>query len=307
MQPYDLFMLVVLIGATAFGAMKGMAWQAASLGSIVLSYFVALNFSGPIAHLFHQQAPWNKFLAMAALYVLTSLAVWLVFRVVAGAIDRVKLKSFDRQMGALIGAFKGALLCLAITLFAVGLSANARDAVLKSRSGVYISQLLNRTEHVIPAELHEVLDPYLNRLERGLDPSQPGPMSARTDQNSPATGFGDAVGRQVRDTFSRAAEDTWRQFESAPRESYREPTGRGSVADMPRDGFGQPYRPEPGYRDPSSYQTPSNWFGGSDDANRPAAAVSRSTWNQTGSARPSSRYSDEEDARDAAADRPARR
>ena len=36
-----------------------------------------------------------------------------------GAIDRVKLNEFDRQMGALVGFAKGVLLCIAITFFAV--------------------------------------------------------------------------------------------------------------------------------------------------------------------------------------------
>ena len=45
MQPYDIFMLVVLIGAAAFGAWKGMAWQLASIGSVLLSTVVALRFA----------------------------------------------------------------------------------------------------------------------------------------------------------------------------------------------------------------------------------------------------------------------
>jgi hypothetical protein len=57
---------------------------------------------------------------MLALYLATSLAVWLLFRLVAGIIDKVKLKDFDRQVGALIGVAKGVLLCLVITFFARG-------------------------------------------------------------------------------------------------------------------------------------------------------------------------------------------
>jgi membrane protein required for colicin V production len=175
MQPYDVFMIVVLIGATLFGAMKGMAWQMASLGSIVLSYFVALSFSEKLAPVFSAQAPWNRFLAMLVLYVLSSFSVWMVFRIVAGAIDRVKLKEFDRQLGAIFGAFKGVLLCIAITFFAVTLSVTARGSVLKSKSGVYIAQILNKADSVMPEEIHKVLDPYIDRLERGLDPNQPNP------------------------------------------------------------------------------------------------------------------------------------
>lgn len=182
METYDICMLVVLLAATIYGAYKGMAWQIASVASLVVSYFVALRFSPQIAHNFGDQAPLNRFIAMAVLYAATSVAIWLVFRIVASFLDRVKLREFDRQLGAMFGAAKGVLWCVAITFFAVTLSAKARGMVLDSRSGHYIAILLNRADNVMPQELHEVLDPYLHKLERELDPekkpdSQPQPAT----------------------------------------------------------------------------------------------------------------------------------
>jgi membrane protein required for colicin V production len=170
MEIYDICMLVVLVGATVFGAWKGMAWQVASAASLVLSYFVALRFSEQLAPRFGAQAPLNRFIAMAVLYAGTSIAIWVLFRMVAGIINRVKLKEFDRQMGAIFGAAKGILLCVAITFFAVTLSAQARGMVLESKSGHYIALFLDRAEGVMPQELHQVLDPYLNKLEKELEP-----------------------------------------------------------------------------------------------------------------------------------------
>ncbi len=172
METYDICMLLVLVAATLFGAYKGMAWQIASLASLVVSYFVALRFSPQIAHNFGDQAPLNRFIAMFVLYAGTSIAIWLAFRVVANFLDRVKLREFDRQLGALFGAAKGVLWCVAITFFAVTLSAKARGLVLDSRSGHYIAVLLDRADRVMPPELHHVLDPYLHKLEQELDPSQ---------------------------------------------------------------------------------------------------------------------------------------
>ena len=172
MQPYDIAMLVVLISATLFGAWKGMAWQIASLASLVASYFVALRFGAELAPVFGKQEPWNRFIAMFVLYAGTSLAIWLAFRLVAGIIDRVRLKEFDRQIGGLFGLAKGVLLCLIITFFAVTLSNQAREFVLESRSGVYISQLIDRATPLIPPELHDVLAPYLQEFDDGLNPNR---------------------------------------------------------------------------------------------------------------------------------------
>ena len=101
MQTYDVLMLVVLVAATIFGMWKGMAWQIASLASLVLSYFIALKFADQLAPKFQGIAPppLNKFVAMLVIYMGTSFVIWSLFRFVSGVIDRVKLESFDRQMG----------------------------------------------------------------------------------------------------------------------------------------------------------------------------------------------------------------
>jgi membrane protein required for colicin V production len=173
METYDLVMLAVLGSATILGAWKGMAWQVASLSSLVLSYFAALRFSPIVAPYIHVSEPTNRFVAMLIVYLATSAAIWLLFRVVAGAIDRVKLKEFDRQVGGLFGAAKGVLWCVVITFFAVTMSPSAREMVLRSRSGYYIAVLIDRAEPVMPAEVRDVLRPYLERLDHELEPATP--------------------------------------------------------------------------------------------------------------------------------------
>ena len=178
MQPYDFAMLLVLIAATVFGFWKGMAWQLASLGSLVASYFVAMRFSEKLAPYLSSDAQWNIYLAMLLLYLGTSLVIWIAFRFVSQTIDRIKLREFDRQIGGLLGAAKGVLWCMIITYFAVMLSANARDKILKSRSANYIAQLIHRAKPVLPEQAQQLLGPYLDKLDEELDPSNPNPTPA---------------------------------------------------------------------------------------------------------------------------------
>src|SRR5262245_1709400 len=98
MQTYDLLMLCVLVAATMFGFWKGMAWQIASLASLVVSYFAALRFSAQLAPMFGQHAPLDRFVAMFAIYIGTSFVVWAIFRLVSRVIDQVRLEAFDRQL-----------------------------------------------------------------------------------------------------------------------------------------------------------------------------------------------------------------
>lgn len=172
---YDLLMLVVFAGAILFGLWKGLAWQIASLAAVFVSYFVALVFRGQVAVWIPADPPWNQFIAMAVLYLGCSLAIWLAFGAVRRNIARMQLKEFDRQAGALLGAVKGALLCMVITMFAVTIPGDgARRQVIQSRSGNFIASAISRLSAVVPKELHEVLQPHFNRFhERFAEPLPP--------------------------------------------------------------------------------------------------------------------------------------
>ena len=171
MDSYDVLMIVVLLGATLFGFWKGMAWQIASIASLTVSYMAALAFSPRLAPFMGNEAPWNRFIAMLVIYLLTSMLIWMAFRAVHNAIDRVQLREFDRQIGALFGIAKGVLLCVAITMFAVTLlPEEQKEKILGSKSGHYIAKLLNEADQVMPEEMHDVLHPYIHKAQETLDP-----------------------------------------------------------------------------------------------------------------------------------------
>jgi membrane protein required for colicin V production len=130
---------------------------------------VAYRYRESVAVWIPVQSPWRVFLAMLLLYIGTSLAIWIVFRLVSRLIDRVKLKDFDRQIGALLGFAKGVVLCTLITFFAVTLlGEKQRAAIVNSKSGYYIAVLLNGADLVMPEEIHGLLQPYLDVLDKRL-------------------------------------------------------------------------------------------------------------------------------------------
>lgn len=175
LQPYDLIMLAVLLVATVRGAWKGMAWQIAAMASFGASFFVASKYADSVAGYISADAPWNKFLAMLVLYLGTSLVIWWLFAVVSTTIERVRLREFDRQVGGLFGAAKGVLYCCLITFFVVTLSRPGREFVLRSESGRHMATLIHWATPIMPAEVRDVLGPYLQQLDRGLDPRASGP------------------------------------------------------------------------------------------------------------------------------------
>lgn len=192
MQAYDLIMLIVLASTTIFGAIKGFAWQLASLASIVASYFVAYLFRNDVAKMINAQPPWNLFLAMLLLYFGSSLIIWMLFRLVSTSIDKVKLKDFDRQLGAGFGLLKGVALCLLITMFAMTLLGSAQQQrIANSRSGLYISKILANAGGILPNEIKQIVGPYIENVERKLQQNQAGMVPPAGD------GFMDGLGQMV--------------------------------------------------------------------------------------------------------------
>jgi len=166
LEGYDLVMLGILAVAALLGYFKGMVWQLAWIAGIAASSFVALRFSTQLAPFFGQQAPWNRFAAMLALYAATSIGVWLVFRVISGAINAIHLSAFDHQLGLLLGLAKGALLCVIVTFFAVTLAPAYRDQIVASRSGRLVAELIVRADTYLPKELHDTVDPFVRQFEQ---------------------------------------------------------------------------------------------------------------------------------------------
>lgn len=176
-EGYDLVMLGILAAAAMLGYFKGIVWQLAWIAGIAASAVVALRFGGPAAPFFGSQAPWNRLVAMLALYAATSLAVWLVFSVVSGVIKTVKLSAFDHQMGLLLGLAKGALLCVVVTFFAVTLAPNYRDQIVGSRSGRLVAELIVRADQILPPDVVATVAPFVQRFEDELN-KPAGPQAA---------------------------------------------------------------------------------------------------------------------------------
>ena len=173
MEIYDIVMLVIIVGAALYGAVKGFAWQLASIASILISYIVAYKFREPFSQSIQAEAPWNRFLAMLILFIGSSLVVWVGFRMISRSIDRLKLREFDRQVGFIFGAVKGFLYCSLITLFAVTLMGQTiRGKIVASKSGRFIAEVLDRSDSVIPEEIHVVIRPYLERFDERFTESQ---------------------------------------------------------------------------------------------------------------------------------------
>lgn len=187
-EGYDLVMIGILAVASVIGYFKGMVWQLAWIAGIFASSFVAFRYGTPLASFFGQQAPWNRLAAMLALYAATSIAVWLIFRVISGAINAVHLSAFDHQMGLLLGMAKGVLLCVVVTFFAVTLAPAYREQIVASQSGRLVAELIVRADVYLPKDVHETVDPFVKQFESELQKPIGAPGASAAQQPNLAGG-----------------------------------------------------------------------------------------------------------------------
>jgi len=228
METYDIIMLAVLAGATLFGAWKGLAWQIASLGAIVASSFVALKFDTPLAEAIPVGPPWDVPLAWLILFVGTSFVIWVAFRYVSNFIDRLKLKEFDRQIGALFGLAKGVLVCAIITVFLVSLVEPIRAPIIRSYSAYYIAVFLDKAHDYLPDDIHDKLEPVIHSLDERLGDhitAHPGEGAIHTPEEAQRAinTYVESIGDRVIDRLQESVNDQFRdRFQAAPRQSSGE-------------------------------------------------------------------------------------
>ena len=162
---FDALVLGALVMFAWRGASKGVVWQLATIAAILLCFVFAETLSLAIAPLITVKPPLNRWIAMFALYIGFSFLSFAVARQVRDWIEKAQFVEYDRHLGALLGLVKGTVICLLITFFTVTLSESMRQQVLTSYSGKAAAIVMDRLHPVMPAELHEVLEPYIHRLD----------------------------------------------------------------------------------------------------------------------------------------------
>ncbi len=244
-------MLGILAATALLGYFKGMVWQLAWIAGIVVSGFVSMRFGNQFAPYFGQQEPWNRFASMLALYVGTSLAVWLLFQIVSGAINAIHLSAFDHQLGLLFGAAKGILLCVVITFFAVMLAPDYRSQVVTSHSGQIVATLLVRADEYLPKEIHETIDPFVKQFEEQFQQSGGQPVTRTASSGTTDVTDGTSPLTSIWNGISSAA--AWAGAEKIPPAAEQGTPAKGG---LPKGSSWFVPSSETPTAQPAGYQTP---------------------------------------------------
>lgn len=165
---YDILVLAILVIFTVRGAAKGMVWQLAGIAGIVLCFVFADAISALAGPYVNLEPPLNNWVVLFGAYVVFTLIAYLIAGQITEYLEKVKLKDFDRHLGAVFGFVKGVVLCLIMTFLIVTVSDEAREALKQSRSGIAAARIV-KTLHpylpILPEGLVNALESYIHLLD----------------------------------------------------------------------------------------------------------------------------------------------
>lgn len=135
----DWFILLVLAGGLARGLMAGAVRQVASIAGLLLSFFVAVQFMGPIGDLAVESLGLAERLSpvigFVTLFVGVQLVVVALSRMIEHILDSLHLTIVNRVAGGAVGGLKAALFLS--VLFLVLASVNVPEPEVRSESALY--------------------------------------------------------------------------------------------------------------------------------------------------------------------------
>jgi membrane protein required for colicin V production len=160
MTIYDGVMAAVLIVAMARGAWRGITWQLASIGSLVLGYLFSYPISALIAPRLSGPPEAARAMAMGGAYVVVSAAVFGAAWMVRGTIRKLKFDAYDRHMGMMLGGVEGVAVGILGTMLVVSVAPGTRTPIFTSASGKVVNEIVSHVGPILPAEVHSALAPY---------------------------------------------------------------------------------------------------------------------------------------------------
>ncbi len=180
----DIVLVLVLLASILAGVIKGFAWQAVRFAFLLFGILLAKAYAAPLGVQLrpllgsHARPPADKYLAYAIIFLVIYISSLGIAFGIRTAIDKLKLSSFDRLFGGLLGLLKGILFVYAaFLLIAVAKADDAPLAVAmrESQSSRIVSGIDSIVHPLFPQEFHDRIEGW--RAKSG----RPAPSDVRME------------------------------------------------------------------------------------------------------------------------------
>lgn len=182
---FDLFLLLMLLISYGLGYRRGIVWQLAAIGSLIVGHLAARfvmprleEFGVPDYGLYH-------FGSWVGVYAVAAIAVYLVAWRFRAYLQKKDLSDLDKHLGGLLGLLKGALFISLITLLVITVFKGARDKLLESQSGPVVAHIASFFENYVPTETLSALEPFYQTPEERAQNAKKDAAAAKTTSTKP--------------------------------------------------------------------------------------------------------------------------
>lgn len=228
----DLVVLGLLLFGLVGGFLKGFTWQIVRLAFLVLAIFLAVRFCEPLGVRIgdltrHRMNPSvDKSLAYAVIFGFVYLGSLPLAYLLRSGIAKLKLKSYDRMIGGMLGSVKAATVAyiglLLVIFFAprVLSEENQLESLVRdSYSYEAVSWAHPKVSRMFPEEFHEKVGELAEKIQRKIDrkrgkPAEESGIDADESAGDPAappygdTDADDEVGGDIENRGESASTDT---------------------------------------------------------------------------------------------------
>ena len=181
MNTIDLLILVLICFNLLLGAIRGAVWQILRIASIVLGIWSAVTYGREFLAMFPSSwgldAGHGIILAQIVLFLSVYLVMFGITQIAKKIVDKVKLGSMDRTLGAGLGAAKGALFCCVI-LYLQFTPLNQIESIRDQLYGneaqeipasvgnkVFLAYMKERIDEVVPPTVSDRVGDIRDRIE----------------------------------------------------------------------------------------------------------------------------------------------
>ncbi|MFH0946827.1 MAG: CvpA family protein [Planctomycetota bacterium] len=176
--PIDVGALIIIAFNVIMGLVRGFVWQLVRLGTIVAALILARTFAGNVAaqlgRIFSVEPPADRILAYFVILFGVFAVGTLLALVLRKMLAAMKLQSYDRLFGAILGGVKGAAIVVVIVLLLSqfrGASA-LQEALGKSESARLTDVIVERVEPLFPDSVREEFQKWWDEIQSKI-PSVP--------------------------------------------------------------------------------------------------------------------------------------
>lgn len=177
-NPFDLFVLVVLVLATFWGGVRGIVSQLTSLLSWLASAYIATHYYYVVAKFMNSSYSLQTPMAMVVTFIASALIIRIFSNLVKNFVSMAGLGEFDRQMGALLGLVKGLLLCLLVSFLMIVATEKTRTVIEASNTGPYFAAFVSSIQSHLPdSEMTQKFAAYVAQYKEKKDGEDDGTVT----------------------------------------------------------------------------------------------------------------------------------